>query len=436
MATTEWEKEVALGEKLIERYGAEFNITTALANKVFNGTATAEETAHYVSAAEGMVARFRSEIIYKKIEDYTDSDLSLVMATADANYRYVKFDPTQHSEPESIRKVVPTGWASSQLAKTPEQLKDPESLPTLGGSIALKRYSQDLSPPQVVSQFGLDYQGTPYLTEDGAAIVRQPYLFAVDAPITPEYTQSAKLPMDPRLALRVQRLAAQGPKSAVGKQAAEFFSSYKDKLLLIPRADTAAERDRIITSCDSIYKALNQDPSRIKAQELPYTGTTMPYYGAALAQDKPYADPVQEMYLAERPPLPHGATLSFSVSKDPRAMAERSDKPAGSASFKLATWDAKQSRWTVDKGAVREAERALKTRVAAYPPHLRDKYTADFKQFTSSLPLDPKPVQDKVREDGRTKRVIRKHVEEMDGRARRKALDARRRKARAAGDAS
>ncbi|PSM30777.1 hypothetical protein BVG81_008775 [Haliangium sp. UPWRP_2] len=179
--------------------------------------------------------------------------------------------------------------------------------------------SQNLSPQQMITQFGLDYKDTSYLSEQGDQLVRQPYAFSLDAPMTNALADSIKIPMDPRLFQKLEARAKQDPKAAA------IMAKYRDEVTLIAQGWEEKEAlKKRYPGCDVVDAA---DP--------PYLGTSASMSGDKLASQNPYAAIMQEHYMHPVPGIPNGSKLTLKLPLD-GSDPERGDVPAGVKTIEIA----------------------------------------------------------------------------------------------------
>ncbi len=216
-----YQKEAFFQNKLIEKYGSEYGITSELLNKIDQGTATSSELKTYTESSQQLVMRFKSDMRKTEPDDYTDQDIEIIMAMVDANYRY--FENGQ----EQFSKIIPTNKVKKTLIQTGEP-------PIITGFAALNRHSEDLSPQQIISQFGLDYEGTPYLANDGTKDIRQPFVFSIETPMNQDIQDNAKLPIDPRVLIRFVKIAEDSNDPEKSQQARDFLNNYLKNNKILP----------------------------------------------------------------------------------------------------------------------------------------------------------------------------------------------------------
>ena len=367
MPVTELEREEFFQRKILEKYGNKYGITQELLKKIDQDTATEAELITYTDAADKLVMRFKSDLRSTEPKDYSNIDLEIIMAMIDANY--LKFK--NNHEPYS--KVIPESGVQGLLSM---QYGNPSIL----NFSALSRYSEDLSPQQVISQFGLDYEYqsdgetvTPYLAKDGTKTKRQPFVFAIETPMNESIQANAKLPIDPRIMERLEQMATETDSKKVSaatkQQAEEFLARNKDNFCMI--VHNIADRKSLEEKYGSKYEIIN-------AQNPPYTGNTAPQYGKRLEAANPYADVIQEMYVTKPTEVSPGTKI---YGKFPRegGFAERSDLPAGSEKIEIARWDGQQWELLVNE---QELQVKLDRVLADYPENLKQQWES--KKITGS----------------------------------------------------
>lgn len=422
MTTSAYEKEAFFQSKLIEKYGSEYGITPELLDNIDQGTASSAELKTYTDSAEKLVMRFKSDMRKTEPDNYTDQDIEIIMAMVDANYRY--FEQGQ----EKFGKIIPTATVSKTLAQkgTP---------PILTGFAALNRHSEDLSPQQIISQFGLDYDDTPYLTNDGTKEIRQPFVFAIDTPMNQDIQQNAKLPIDPRVLVRFVKIAEESDDPEKKAKAKDFLDNYlkTDKIYPLFRSESDLESlkdyvEQLKTNnsdyyqdCDRISQFLQNRVTQNKTifKDAPYTGNTAPQYGQKLESQSAYADMMQEMYMSKPPKVSPGAVMSVKFPRIGEGInPERADLPAGSDTVEVARWDGDQWVMLVKP---EELQRKFNRAMKPYRSKMSQKWTQDFGGFLKALPL--KPPESLKKHIRKNERKINGHLQSQ---ARRKKLKAKR----------
>ncbi len=349
MAVTETERELFFQDKLVKKYG----ISTDFLTKT---DATEDEVNTYIKEAENLVEKFKKGLRQMELKDYKDIDpidIEIIMAMIDANYLNFK------NKNESYSKVISETDVENLLSMR-------RGAPTIWSFSALNRHYENLSPQQIISQFGLDYQYqkdgktvTPYLvTEDtmegNRKHWRQPFVFILETPMNEHIRASAKLPVDPRIMEWFKTMANDTKVSAeTREEAKDFLARNKHNIHLIARNTGDQELNQK-------YK-----DREIKINDAPYTGNTAPQYGNKLEGQRAYADVIQEMYLTEASPISPGAKIYAKFPK-PGVDAERADLPAGSEQVEIAEWDGTQ--WKIT-GALQKNFN-----------HTLEKYSDDIKQ--------------------------------------------------------
>ncbi len=89
--------------------------------------------------------KFKNDLRKTEPENYSKTDIEIVMAMVEANYLHFK-----HKN-ENYSKVIPETGVKDLLSMR-------FGTPSILNFSALNRYSENLSPQQIISQFGLDYQ--------------------------------------------------------------------------------------------------------------------------------------------------------------------------------------------------------------------------------------------------------------------------------------
>lgn len=388
MTASAWEKEAFLQKKLIEKYGAEYGITSELLDKIEQGTASPAELKTYTDSAEGLVMRFKSDMRKTEPDNYSDQDIEIIMAMIDANYRYFE------QGKEKLSKIIDTNRIIGNLA---------QNSPMIGGFVALDRHSADLSPQQIISQFGLDYKKTPYLKNDGKKDIRQPFLFAINTPMNEEIKKNAKLPVDPRILLRFIKIAEESKDPEKKAKAKDFLDNYlkTDKMIPIFRSNKNEDLDPIkqyLTKPKAKNSDYYADLSRVDqfiqtkgklTNEAPYTGNTAPQYGQKLENQSSYADIVQEMRMNKLSKVSTEAVLSVKFPKSgtgsSRERSERGDLPAGSNTVTIAEWNGEKWAISVKPDELKRKFTSVMESYTSDYPEIADQWTKDFDTFLEEL---------------------------------------------------
>lgn len=352
------EREAFFQDKLIEKYGEEYGITTELLEKIDRGTATKEELNSYSQSADKIVVKFKEDMRTTEPENYSVQDIEIVMAMIDANY--LNFQ----NKDEPFSKVITESGIEYLLT-------DKSKNPTIRNFSASSRHSENLSPQQIVSQFGLDYEYedngekvTPYLLKDGDNIQRQPFVYAIETPMNEGIKANAKLPIDPRIMERFEKMAEDNRiPSQTRKQAEDFLARNKDNFCLIVRNIEDKKRlEERLKQQDSKYEI-------ISAQDAPYTGNTAPQHGTKLKSQDAYVDIVQEMFVTKPTEVSPGTKIYAKFPKK-KVDAERADLPAGSKKVPIAEWDGENWKVIADE---KKLKRNFKRTLDKYSDSVKEK---------------------------------------------------------------
>lgn len=379
---TATEREAFFQDKLIEKYGAEYGITTELLNKIYRGTATEEELNTFTQSADKMVVKFKEDMRTTEPENYANQDIEIVMAMIDANYLNFK------NKQEPFSKVIPESGVQDLLTKK-------FGNPSILNFSASSSHSENLSPQQIVSQFGLDYEYedngetvTPYLVKDGDNIQRQPFVYAIETPMNEGIKANAKLPIDPRIMERFEQIAndAQLPPET-RQQAKDFLARNKDNFCLIVR--NIEDKEHLQQKYLDKYEI-------ISAQDAPYTGNTAPQHGTKLKSQDAYVDIVQEMFVTKPTEVSPGTKIYAKFPQE-KVDSERADLPAGSKKVPIAEWDGKEWKVIVND---KELDTQFKRTLNNYSDNVKEKLNKktvsskqlrDWKQIGDS-PQKPKEL--------------------------------------------
>lgn len=314
-------REVLFQKELLDKYARDFGLAADVGTRLLGGSVTDAEELKLAEISDQLVMRFKDDMRSMPFEQYSDQDLDIILRMIDVNHKpvEVKFDP-QTGEPiggETLSKVIPEKWVKTYL--TPRPPEEQAEHQVITGFAAPSVNSQNLSPQQMITQFGLDYKDTSYLSEQGDQLVRQPYAFSLDAPMTNALADSIKIPMDPRLFQKLEARAKQDPKAAA------IMAKYRDEVTLIAQGWEEKEAlKKRYPGCDVVDAA---DP--------PYLGTSASMSGDKLASQNPYAAIMQEHYMHPVPGIPHGSKLTLKLPLD-GSDPERGDVPAGVKTIEIA----------------------------------------------------------------------------------------------------
>lgn len=324
------DRELRFQEKLLDKYAQDFGLAADIGSRLVSGRVSDAEVVRLGEIADRLLMRFKDDLRHQPFDQYSDADLDIILRMIDANHKpvEVKLDP-QSGEPqggETLSKIIPESWVKTYLSPP-----SPDGRPNnqvITGFAAPSVNSQGLSPQQMITQFGLDYRGTQYLSEQGGTLVRQPYAFSLDAPMTSALADSIKIPLDPRLYARLEARARQDA------AAATILAKYRREVVLIAQsAEDKATLARRYPGCEIVSTA-----------EPPYLGTSASMSGDRLADQNPYAAIMQEHFLHPVPAMPSGSKLTLKLPRtEPGADPERGDVPAGVktieiAEFRDGTW--------------------------------------------------------------------------------------------------
>jgi len=380
-------KEWIFQERLLEKYGSlpEFADLVSIVRKIQANVATDDDYAHYTAKVETLINKFKSDLRKIQPEQYQKQDILLITSMIEAN------SAAFENNTESFSKKIPADTVKSMLAlerKTNDTISF--SPPKLTGFLALSRYSENLSPQQQQSQFGLDYSNSPYIYQQGDQLIRQPFVFVVKTPTQQEIEQEpdekirqkmqqqmniirneAKLPIDPRILVKIVKIAEDSQDPESGEIAKIFLKKYLNTDQIMPIFRDSKDL-QIIDNClkdmapnspyyDSFKKVSDQINIKAKINESPYTGNTAPQFGVQLEDHNPYADVVQERAINVPVELPPGTKIYLQVPRkgtDPLS----ADRPAGYEQIEIAVYSGKEwSNSLVNTDIDLNIELALKT---------------------------------------------------------------------------
>ena len=381
-------KELVFQQRLLERYGSspEFADLDNIVKRIGNNTATDDDYDKYIPKAEALIDKFKSDLRTIKPDDYQKEDIILITSMIEANS--AAFDTGK----ESFSKLIPANTLRDMLTL---KRGDNFSPPNLTGFMALSRYSENLSPQQQQSQFGLDYTGSPYIVQHGDQSIRQPFVFVVKTPTQEEIDResngklkeqmqqqmdkirnAAKLPMDPRVLVKIAKVAEDKTDPKNSKVAENFlkkylvtdqiYPSFRDTLDVEAVTNSLATMDRNSSYYESFEKLSSQlnakaQANTLKSNESPYTGNTAPQYGTRLENHSPYADVIQERAMDKPLELPIGTKVYLQV---PRSETNplSSKKQAGYEQIEVSLYNGQNWKNSfTDNKIDEEIDRALRT---------------------------------------------------------------------------
>lgn len=317
-------REILFQQKLLDKYAKDFGLAADIGARLLAGSVSDSEVIKLAECSDALVMRFKDDMRSQPFDQYSDQDLDIILRMIDANHKpvEVQFDPNS-GEPtggQKLSKVIPESWVEKYLKPGLDGKIDPKNQ-VIAGFAAPSVNSQNLSPQQLISQFGLDYDKTPYLSEQGGQVIRQPYVFSLDAPLTNALADSIKIPMDPRLYQKLEQRAKLSP------DAAAILAKYRNEVVLIAQGwQEKADLKKRYPDCNVVNSA---DP--------PYVGTSASMFGSKLASLNPYAAVMQEHYMDPVPGIPQGTQITLKLPPDdPSSNPERGDVPAGTKTVPIA----------------------------------------------------------------------------------------------------
>ncbi|MEG3833981.1 MULTISPECIES: hypothetical protein [unclassified Microcoleus] len=379
-------KELIFQQKLLEKYGSlpELADLDDIVKRIQTNTATEDDYSKFIPKAETLIDKFKSDLRKIQPDEYQKQDIMLITSMIEANS--AAFDNAS----ESFSKLIPANTLRDMLALERSGQFSP---PNLTGFMALSRYSENLSPQQQQSQFGLDYTGSPYIVQQGDKSIRQPFVFVVKTPTQEEIDRepnpklkqqmqqqmdeirkAAKLPIDPRVLVKIVEIAEDKNDTNNSTTAQIFLKKYLANDQVFPSFRDTLDV-KVVTNCletmdknsgyyenfKKISDQLQAKGDKLRANESPYTGNTAPQYGTKLENHSPYADVVQERAMDKPLELPPGTKIYLQV---PRSGSEplSSKNPAGFEQIEISSYNGKKwkNSFSDDKIDV-EIDKALKT---------------------------------------------------------------------------
>jgi hypothetical protein len=338
MSGVDYEHEVQ--KRLIARYGAGYGVTPELVDRIQNGTASAADRAFYAENAARLTDRFRSDLATMSMNAIRQADAELAVGLLAATHRTFGKD-------ETYSKVMTPDGVRRMLAG---------DLPAMQGFIALSRFTDRLSPQQIITQLGLSYRydgATPFLVkDDGGALKPQSFVYSLEAPITGEIREKARIPVDPRLLAAARQIAgdpARGPGDLL-KRAAQEIANPAVCCVVVREdgTDTRALVDGFAGDGFAVYKPVGG----------PSTGSSVPRYGTFGDIKEGYADTFQERMLGASPvPCPPGTAIYIKVPGPGAPGAP--NVPEGSIRVKLYEWNGRSwERVATDEQSAAATEQA------------------------------------------------------------------------------
>ncbi|WP_437664846.1 hypothetical protein [Sorangium sp. So ce1182] len=325
--------------KILEKYGTLHGISKELVERVFENKATPEELKNYEENAVRLVDHFVTDMRRTELKDLSHLDKQIVTAIAATNY--VNF---QRSD-EPYAKVVP--------AKTVIDLLKNNKPPTFFGFGASLGRSENLSPIQIVPQFGLDYRGSDYVVKDDDISRPVPLLFVMVTPMTEALKKQFRVPFDPFIFDAMEGFANDTEEDPILREMGS----------LMTRPDVAALSVRGALSDDEtkarVQKYKDRGYSvRNKSAEPPYTGLGSSQFGETLEGQDFHPDLGLETFACpsdgETPVGGEGTYINLVVPKAADTGTRDPRLPWGQDTITIAAWDrawnVTASKEEVDRG--------------------------------------------------------------------------------------
>ncbi|WP_437642417.1 hypothetical protein [Sorangium sp. So ce854] len=395
---------VALQGAILDLYGPALGITRELRARVDAGTATPEELTTYTQNADQVIDKVKTDMRSTPLDSYSKDQIDIITLANAIHYAIFQ------SRDEPFAKIVP----AAEVAKV---LKQNEA-PRFFGFTASVRYSADLAPDQMVSQFGLDYTTTdnegntsaPYLVNGKP----QPFVYVMESPMTDEIRRAAKIPFDPRTLGGIEAAAADPGRSDLVRQAARLVSQ-PDVACVIVRKDAPDDPQ------DQLAEPYRQRGYTVKkSADAPYTGNAMPQFGKGLDGKTVFSDLVQEMNIdtSKGPALGgEGTAIYLVVPKEGSANTGDPTLPRGSDRVKITgfdghRWERPVAREQLDRrmeqllGGFSDADRAELAKRLVTHDTLEAAYTAGEAKELPGAPLRPQAKKGIQDHEARVKRHI------------------------------
>lgn len=184
---------------LIDRFGAEVDLSMELYDKVADGRASEAETIDYIAKADLLTERlkkFYREVDVAKISEISAQDLNVLISMLSTGFAVTQ------SETKYISKVLPNQAMQSRLSDAIENKPI-----TIAGFIGAAEATESLSPQQTITTLGLDYtnanNGTDFLLQGGTgertAYEPIPQVSYMKIPYTEQLKRMTKMTLDVRL---------------------------------------------------------------------------------------------------------------------------------------------------------------------------------------------------------------------------------------------
>ncbi|WP_437745568.1 hypothetical protein WMF39_11415 [Sorangium sp. So ce1504] len=338
--------------KILEKYGTLHGISKELVERVFENKATPEELKNYEENAVRLVDHFVTDMRRTELKDLSRLDKQIVTAIDATNY--VNF---QRSD-EPYAKVVP-GETVIGLLKN-------NNPPAFFGFGASRGRSENLSPVQIVPQFGLDYTGSDYVIKDGDISRPVPFLFIMVTPMTEALKKQFRVPLDPLIFDAMEGIANDTEEDPILREMGS----------LMTRPDVAAIAVRGALSDDEM-KARTQKYKdrgysvRKKSAEPPYTGLGSSQHGATLEGQDFHPEMGLETMAApsdgETPVGGKGTYIDLLVPKPASTGTRDPTLPWGQDRIRIAAWD---RDWNVT-ASKEEVDRGYERAVAGYSDEVK-----------------------------------------------------------------
>lgn len=396
---------VVLQEKILDKYGSLYGISKDIVDRIGKGTATSAELTTYTENADRVVEKFKTDMRSTVADDYTDADVEIIIAMAATNY--ANYD----GRDDPFAKIVPAAHITDTLGKN--------APPAFFGFAASQRHSADLAPDQMVSQFGLDYETkdkdgntqTPYLVGGKP----QPFVYSVESPMTKEIRATAKIPFDPRIFERIEKLAKDPASSGTLKEMAQMVTQPGVACLIVRNDLPESDKQEMITRYEERGYIIK------KSMDAPYTGNAMPQYGTNLDGKSCFSDLVQEMYFDTSQTKALGAegtSIYLAVPKKGSSSTDDPTLPRGSDRVEIARWDGRRWEMTVTQeqldqyhdqalSGFSDADKAtLKSRLVTHDT-LTTAYTQGHERESAGAELKPQAKKGiKDRENGVKRNIV------------------------------
>ncbi|WP_437931607.1 hypothetical protein WMF37_20885 [Sorangium sp. So ce291] len=336
--------------KILEKYGTLHGISKELVERVFENKATPEELKNYEENAVRLVDHFVTDMRRTELKDLSRLDKQIVTAIDATNY--VNF---QRSD-EPYAKVVP--------GTTVKNLLENDNPPAFFGFGASRNRSENLSPVQIVPQFGLDYPTSDYVIKDGDISRPVPFLFIMVTPMTEALKKQFRVPLDPLILDAMKGFADDTEEHPILREMGSLIARPDVATIVVRGALSDDEMKAVVEKYKGYYV-------KTKGAEPPYTGLGSSQHGATLEGQDFHPEMGLELMAApgkgETPVGGKGTYIDLLVPKPAGTGTRDPTLPWGQDRIRIAAWD---RNWNVT-ASKEEVDRGYERAVAGYSDEVK-----------------------------------------------------------------